>query len=82
MEYQQNTRQARRDAQSVEIALALFTGVGVFVGLIVTVLVLAHLTGLVGADWGPVGPVGLVLAAIVGLGAMIGVLVRARRRGI
>lgn len=80
MAYQQSSSEARRDAQSVEIALALFTGVGVFLGLVVPVAVLAHITGLTdGTGWGAAG---VVLAAVAGLLCMTGVLVRARKRGI
>ncbi len=53
MAYRQSSSEARRDAQSVEIALALFIGVGVFLGLVVPVAVLAHITGLTDATgWG------------------------------
>jgi hypothetical protein len=80
MAYREGSSEARRDAQSVEIALALFAGVGVFLGLVVLVAVLAHITGLSdGTGWGPAG---VVLAAVAGLLCMTGVPVRARKRSI
>lgn len=74
MESPDSTWTARRDAQCVEIALALFVGVVVFLGLVIPAAVVAHLTGLHGAGWERVGQVGLVLAAVAGLTCLVGVL--------
>lgn len=78
-----DTRQARRDAQSVEIALAVFTGIAVFLGLVVPAVLFVNVLGVASADgWAPVAQIGLVLAAAAGLASMVRVLVRAHHRGI
>lgn len=78
-----DTRQARRDAQSVEIALSVLTGIAVFLGLVVPAVIFVNVLGLGHAGgWTPVAQIGLVLAAVAGLGSTVGVLVRAHQSGI
>ena len=83
MSQSRDIRQARRDAQSIEIALALLSGIAVFLGLVVPVVLFAHVLGLAdGSGWAPFGQIGVVLAAAAGLASTVRVLVRAHGNGI
>ena len=73
---------ARRDAQSVEIAVAVLAGVASFLFVVMPGAVLGIVLGLHGEGWDGVARLGLLLAALGAVTCTGGVLGRARRRGL
>ncbi len=75
-------REARRDARTVEIALALLVGGAIAVVPSVVVWLIGYLAGFGGPGWDAVQSATQLATLVAGAAAVVWLLVRARRRGL